>query len=47
MTESIQLDKNDRILYFYHDADIWQIDTKSELTAEAEKMGVSCKFRLP
>jgi hypothetical protein len=37
---SIQLDKNDRILYFYHDADIWQIDTKSELTAEAEKMGV-------
>ncbi|OIQ31371.1 MAG: hypothetical protein BM555_05275 [Crocinitomix sp. MedPE-SWsnd] len=37
---SIQLDKNDKILYFYHDADIWQIDTKSEETAVAEKMGV-------
>ena len=36
---SIQLDKEDKILYFYRDADIWQIDTKSEESAEAVKMG--------
>jgi tetratricopeptide (TPR) repeat protein len=36
---SIQLDKNDKILYFYHDANVWKTDLKSEETAVAEKLG--------
>lgn len=39
---SIQLDKDDKTLYYYHKSDIWKIDIYSEEkdNAEAEKLGL-------
>lgn len=39
---SIQLDKDDKTLYYYHKSDIWKIDIESEEKdgAEAEKLGL-------